>query len=88
MRGFSQEDFKSKDSKLTHLARKRKKKMIIPDRSSSCQKNPRNCPNAHMLQPNGFILFNAYLKMYFSKKNSITTNLEFQLYYNLHDYAC
>ena len=48
MTGFSQEDF---ISKLAHLARKRKKKMIISDRSSSYQKNPRKCPNAHMLQP-------------------------------------
>ena len=83
MRGFSQEDFKSK---LAHFACK--KNMIISDRSSSYQKNPRKCPNAHMLQPNGFILFNACLKTYFSKKNSTRTTLEFQLYYNLHDYAC
>ena len=51
--------------------------MIISDRSSSYKKNPRKCPNAHMLQPNGFILFNAYLKMYFSRKNSTRTTLEF-----------
>ena len=57
--------------------------MIISDRSSSYKKNPRKCPNAHMLQR-----FNAYLKMYFSKKNSTRTTLEFELYYNLHDYAC
>ena len=62
--------------------------MIISDRSSSYQKNPRKCPNAHMLQPNGFILLNAYLKMYFSEKNSTRTTIEYQLYYNLHDYAC
>ena len=57
--------------------------MIISDPSSSYQKNPRKYPNAHMLQPNSFILL-----MYFSKKNSTRTTPEFQLYYNFHDYAC
>ena len=71
MRGFSQEDFQSK---LAHFARKRKKIYDYSDRSSSYKKNPRKCPNAHMLQPNRFILFNAYLKMYFSKKNTVDKN--------------
>ena len=53
--------------------------MIISEHSSSYQKNPRKCPNAHMLQPSGFILFNTYLKVYFSKKNLTRTTLEFQL---------
>ena len=84
MRGFSQEDFKSK---LAHFARKRQKNDYLRSQFF-VPKESRNCPNAHMLQPNGFILFNACLKMYFSKKNSTRTTLEFQLYYNLHDHAC
>ena len=42
------------------FSQKEKRYMIISDPSSSYQKNPRKYPNAHMLQPNSFILINVF----------------------------
>ena len=48
--------------------------MIISDGSSSYQKNLRKCPLTCLLQPNGFISFNALSEIYFSKEEFDQSN--------------
>ena len=81
MRGFSREDFKS----YLHILRAKEKKTWLSLIAVSHTKRIFvNCRVLACLESNGFIPFIAYLKIYFSKKNSTRTTLEFQLYYNLH----